>query len=106
MANRFRIPMLRRQYDQMLHCFRTRHHDLIYPSGARCRGNAAAGAFWRGYDNVMKPNWDARSKQTPAYACFRAGQDARHLVDAGVYADVPNDQAWHSTAGSREATTD
>lgn len=88
MSNRFRNPMLRKQYDQMLSCFRTRHKDLIYPSGVRCRGNAAAGAFWRGYDGLVNPYWDAVSKQTPAYACFRAGQDVKRFVDAGVYAPV------------------
>lgn len=92
MSNRFRDAVLRRQYDQMVHCFRTHHHDLIYPSGNRCRGNACAGYFWRGYDGVAIPTWDARSRQTPGYACFRAGQDVRKLVDAGVYPGVPDDR--------------
>lgn len=28
--NRFRNPMLRKQYDQMFHGFRTQHRDLRY----------------------------------------------------------------------------
>ena len=88
MSNRFRDPIMRAQYDAMVSCFRTRHKDLIYPSGARCRGNVAATAFWGGYDRVKRPIWDAHSRQTPAYACYRAGQDVRQFVEAGVYEPV------------------
>ncbi len=95
MPNRFHNPVLRAQYNQMLHCFRTQHKDLIYPSGRRCWGNGAANAFWRGYDGKIAPVWDARSRQTPAYACFRAGHDVRALVSAGVYDDVPDDRLGH-----------
>ena len=72
-------------------CFRGRHKDLIYPSGRRGRGNSAATAFWRGYDGALGPVWDARSRQTPAYACFRAGEDVKALVAAGIYDDVAPD---------------
>ena len=88
MSNRFRNSMLRRQYDACLHCFRVRHKDLIHPTGIRHRGNAAADYFWRGYD-LVKMNWDARMRQSPAYAAFRAGEDVRHFVDKGVYEAVP-----------------
>lgn len=88
MSNHFRDPTMRATYDAMVSGFRTRHKDLIYPSGARCRGNGAATAFWCGYDGVKRPVWDARSRQTPGYACFRAGQDVRRFVEAGIYDPV------------------
>lgn len=87
MSNRFRNPMWRRQYDACLNCFHIRHKDLIHPSGIRNRGNDVADYFWRGYDHI-KMNWDARSRQSPVYAAYRAGEDVRCLVDHGVYEAV------------------
>ena len=89
MSNRFRDLTMRRQYDACLLSFRTRHPDLIRPSGVRCRGNATATHFWRGYEGRVRPTWDANSRRTPAYACYRAGQDVRRFVEAGVYEPVP-----------------
>lgn len=90
MPNLFRDRTLKGTYDVMLNCFRTRHKDLIYPSGRRCKGSGGATAFWRGYDGRTNPIWDTASKTTPAYACYRAGQDVKRFVDAGIYEDVPD----------------
>jgi hypothetical protein len=88
MTNRFRDPAMRRQYDACVASFRIRHPDLIRTSGTRCRGNGFATYFWRGYDGLTRPVWDTNSRRTPAYACYRAGQDVRRLVEAGVYEPV------------------
>jgi len=71
--NPFKIDMLRRQFDACLHCHEIKHRDLVRPDGTPHRGNTIATWFWRGYEGV-KPNWDAGSRQSAAYAAFRAGQ--------------------------------
>lgn len=73
--NPFRIPVLRKQFDAMVFAYVERHKDLIHPNGVR-PGNAWAQAFWRGFDGVPRPVRD-NLKDTPAYACWRAGAAVR-----------------------------
>lgn len=81
--NPFTDRTRRRTYDAVVECYVTRHRDIVYPDGSRCRGNSWATAFWRGYDGHTKPVWDRASKQTPGYACYRAGLAVRRAVDTG-----------------------
>ena len=72
--NPFKQPLLAKQFDAMIRVYETKHRDLIRADGGRCMGNAWATNFWRGYDGCKLMRWDAAAKQTPAYACYRAGQ--------------------------------
>ena len=75
--NRFRDPTLRKQYDVMVRLFREGHRDVGTPV-KRCKGNSFAGYFWQGFDGVAPQRFaDRDSRQTLAYACFRAGQDCK-----------------------------
>lgn len=76
MANRFKNPMLRRQYDACISCYRTAHRDLIRADGEPHRGNNIAVYFWRGYEGVFV-NWDAATRAAPIYAAYCAGRDIR-----------------------------
>lgn len=80
MANRFKIPALRRQYDLAVRAYRNRHKDLVCPDGTPHRGNTVAAHFWRGYEGVSV-NWDAQSRTACIYAAYRAGQDMRIADD-------------------------
>lgn len=80
MANRFKTPALRKQYDACVKCYRAKHRDVVRPDGTPHRGNAWADNFWRGYESVPM-NWDAASRQTFAYACYRAGADMKKSDD-------------------------
>jgi hypothetical protein len=79
MANRFRNKAYRAQYDAMVRAYHTRHRDLVRPDGTQHLGNGVANNFWRGYEN-MPMNWDRNSRDSFAYACYRAGQDVRKAV--------------------------
>lgn len=75
MRNPFKDPTLRKHFDGMVQGFQTAHRDVGTPEN-RCRGNSFAGAFWIGYDGVTvgRGNYsDRASRQTLAYACYRAG---------------------------------
>lgn len=76
MPNRFKTPALRKQYDACVKCYRSRHRDLVRPDGTPHLGNGWASHFWRGYKRTPL-NWDAPSRKTFAYACYRAGEDMR-----------------------------
>jgi hypothetical protein len=79
--NRFRDPALRKQFDAMIRGYQTSHPDIIRPDGSKHRGNAAAFAFWIGFEggNAEKLYPTASSRRTIPYACFRAGQEATWL---------------------------
>jgi len=80
MANRFKNPLLRKQYDACVTCYRNKHRDIVRPDGNPHRGNAIAVYFWRGYERV-KVNWDANSRAAPIYAAYRAGSAMRVADD-------------------------
>ncbi|UJJ56691.1 hypothetical protein [Rhodanobacter thiooxydans] len=79
--NRFRDPMLRKQFDALIDAYRRGHPSLLGPDGTKQRGNAAAQAFWSGFDSgdVCRLYPTPASRRTIAYACFRAGQEATWL---------------------------
>jgi hypothetical protein len=83
MANRFKNPMLRKQYDACVSCYRKKHRDLVRADGTPHRGNTIAVSFWRGYEGA-KVNWDAYSRSAPIYAAYRAGQDIRAIETLSV----------------------
>lgn len=72
--NPFKKDILRRQFDACVLCYFTRHKDLFRPDGSRHTGNGVANSFWWGFDGVRTPEqWDG-SRDTPAYASYRAGE--------------------------------
>lgn len=86
MAARFRNPIMKDVYVAMLAAYRERAGMLFTPEGRRRLGTGhAATTFWRGFDGLAGPTWDAHSRRTPSYACFRAGQDAAAYEAAGCY---------------------
>jgi hypothetical protein len=83
MTNRFKNPMLRKQYDACIACYRKKHRDLVRPDGTPHRGNTIATYFWRGFEGVTV-NWDAYSRGAPIYAAYRAGQTVRATESKSV----------------------
>ena len=86
MRNPFRDRTMRATFDAVIECYRSKHPDIWRPNAAGGDwqdrpGNAWAGNFWRGYDGNGSKNWDAHSRRTPGYACFRAGQMVRKEED-------------------------
>ncbi len=75
---------LSKQFDGMLKAYAEGHRDVLRENGAaRCMGNVMATSFWRGYDSTPP---HLVPKDTPAWACYRAGQAQRLLDDQrGVY---------------------
>ena len=72
--NPFKKDLLRRQFDSCVLCYFTRHKDLFREDGTRHTGNGVANQFWWGFDGARKPEqWDG-SRDTPAYASYRAGE--------------------------------
>jgi hypothetical protein len=88
--NPFHNHLMRQQYDAAVFSYDTKHRNFIYATGRRCLGNAWAGSFWRGFDGLNEDQWrrDASSRQTPGYACWRAGKDVRAALDARM-AELP-----------------
>lgn len=78
--NPFRVPMLHKQFDAMVYAYFTKHKDLVRKDGVR-PGNAWAMHFYRGYDGIPRPLLD-NMKDTPAYACWRAGKAVRKRSEA------------------------
>lgn len=78
--NPFKTKFMRINYDAVVSGYDRMHRNFIYPSGARCIGNALAVAFWRGFDDISQ-NWDAHSRQTPVYAAWRAGRDIKSAIE-------------------------
>ena len=77
--NPFRTKPLRMQFDAMLKAHGNNHPDLFRPDGSQRIGSSIAEYFWRGYNGIrMGAGFNDRdSKQTFAYACFRAGESVR-----------------------------
>lgn len=72
--NPFKIAILKKQFAACVYCYFSRDKDFFRADGSRHTGNGVANAFWRGFDGVFKPgHWDG-SKDTPAYASYRAGE--------------------------------
>ena len=86
--NPFRDRTMRATFDAVVMCYKTRHRDiwgsLQYGEDAVRQpgawpyrpGNAWAGNFWRGYDGIPQ-KYSGGDRDTPGYACFRAGQIIR-----------------------------
>ena len=75
--NPFRDRTMAGTFNAVVRCYYAKHKDIWREPGQARPGNAWANNFWRGYDGVVMPVWDAASRRTPAYACFRAGQLVR-----------------------------
>lgn len=82
MANRFRNPVMRREYDALVQAYREGAAILFTKDGRRCRGNAWATNFWLGFDDHNRDQWDRLSRKTLAYAHWRAGQDCQKTIAA------------------------
>lgn len=82
MANPFRNPALRRAYDAISQAHARRDSELFWVDGTAVRGSPASNAFWDGFEGVecLKPTREEQA--TPAYACWRAGRDARSRTGA------------------------
>lgn len=65
-------------FDHMLTLYAEGHRDLLRTGPVRCMGNNMAVAFWRGYDSIPP---HTIPKDTPVWACYRAGQAQRLLDD-------------------------
>ena len=83
MANRFKDPGMRREYDGAMLAYNTKHKNLFLPNGERRKspdlGSSFATFFWGGYDGFTVGMFNFESKgdrNTIAYAHYRAGQDA------------------------------
>lgn len=109
MANTFRDQMMRQNYDAAVDGWRTKHRNFFRPDGGQRRGSSMAENFWRGFDG--QPGFgagfiDRASRQTLAYAYWRAGQDCRKEADGAKKPGrpaLPPDQA--QTAMIRERVT-
>ncbi|PSL90785.1 hypothetical protein C7U57_28640 [Pseudomonas sp. R9.37] len=80
--NRFRNKSLRDQYAAMVDAYRSRHNGLFTEAGQPHRGSGLALAFWNGFDSVsMGTGFGTKAERSsPAYACWRAGQDCKKLI--------------------------
>ncbi|GIK74355.1 MAG: hypothetical protein BroJett021_33430 [Chloroflexota bacterium] len=78
MANRFKDPTMRREYDAAVAMFRQEHRNL-FANGAPHRGSSLASQFWHGFNGTsMGAGFtDRASKQTLMYAYWSAGRDMR-----------------------------
>ena len=79
--NPFRDRTLKGTFDAVVWCYQNKHRDIWKEPGGPWPGNAWAKSFWHGYDGAYILRWDASSRNTPAYACFRAGQAVRKEED-------------------------
>lgn len=71
--NPFRDPALRGHFEDCLRVYRAGR--MLHPNGKPV-GNTTAANFWRGL-NAIPMNWDRASRQSFAYASYRAGEAAR-----------------------------
>jgi hypothetical protein len=73
--NPFRNRDMRRAFDECVVGYEKRHKNFFTHGGLRHRANSIADYFWRGYDGVNAQAFaDAGSRQTLAYAYWRAGR--------------------------------
>lgn len=80
-GNRFRNPILKREYASAYQRFETKHQSLFFSNGLRRRspdfGSSFARSFWMGYDGIVDgAGWDAESRKTLSYAHWCAGRYA------------------------------
>lgn len=82
MANPFKNPTLRKEYEAAVHAYKTRHRNLFVDGKRRGKdgidyGSGFAEFFWKGYDGIVPLGlgWDRASKQWAAYAHWCAGRD-------------------------------
>jgi len=82
MPNRFRNQIMRQHYDAIVGMYHTKHRTLFH-EGERTMGNGMASFFWRGFDGTQfgAGFTDRASKDTLAYAYYRAGQDMKAEAD-------------------------
>ena len=83
MSNRFKDPTMHREYDAVMGMFETKHRNLFMDNGERRHspnyGSSLATSFWGGFDGRAEGMFnfgDKASRNTLAYAHWRAGQDA------------------------------
>jgi hypothetical protein len=80
LMNRFRNPLLRGQYEAMIKDYHGKNPYLFTPEGKPHRGTALGLAFWNGFEGVvMGAGFSNSERSSPAYACWRAGQDCARL---------------------------
>lgn len=78
--NPFRERGMRLAFDELLSAY-GRRSKLLFHEGNPTRGNSAAIMFWRGYEGAHVGTWDRASKETAAYAHWRAGRAVRTQED-------------------------
>lgn len=66
---------MRAAYDASIKHHAVKHAVLFTKDGKPNIGNGIGGPFWRGFRGEQADMWDAASKQTIAYAYWRAGRD-------------------------------
>lgn len=76
MKNPFRQPMMRLSFAGMVKAYEQRS-KLLFHEGRPIRSNSAGIMFWRGYEGTHAGAWDRASKDTLAYACWKAGVACR-----------------------------
>lgn len=87
--NPFRSKFMKQNFDAAIATYDKRHRNFIHVSGHRCTGNSWATNFWRGYD-LIELDYSG-SKDTAAYAMYRAGQEVRRVVDR-----LKEEENWHA----------
>jgi hypothetical protein len=90
-CNPFKDAVMRRQFDACIHCYDTKHRDLIRADGGRHTGNAVANFFWQGFDGAGRDRWDAASRKMIAWACYRAGEEIRKREAKAAPVPTPTD---------------
>lgn len=77
--NRFRNKPLRDQYAAMVDAYHSGHRALFTDSGEPHRASGIALAFWNGFEGAsMGTGFRTKAERSsPAYACWRAGQDCK-----------------------------
>lgn len=99
--NPFKRDILKKQFAACVYCYFSRDKDFFRADGSRHTGNGVANAFWRGFDGVYKPgHWDG-SKDTPAYASYRAGE----MIAAYERSITPAPQTRALVPGSSEESS-
>lgn len=79
--NPFRTVLMRRQFEQVVECFDTKHSSLFTADGKPMRGSSFATQFWRGYFGEMeRGRFDLESRRSAGYIYFRAGEEIRKVV--------------------------
>jgi|OM-RGC.v1.033232724 hypothetical protein len=80
MANPFRQPQKREQFDKLIAAFERQDKLLFTSSGKPHRGNSFAAHFWAGYYGLSGGLFQPSSNQyrnSAAYVFYRAGIECR-----------------------------